>query len=150
MTLSKSTAMTIIMVQTLALAPFVRGENTPGCSNASLTGAYGFTLSGNNISASVAYSVMGRFESSGAGTFTGDATESVNGLVVRNSFTGTYAVNSNCTGSAVLTFGGGENSGLDFTIVADGNEVLLIDTDSGTNETGKAIKQVVTHGPRGY
>jgi hypothetical protein len=111
------------------------------CSSESLTGAYGFQLSGSFIPGGISFATTGRFVSDGHGAVTGTIVESVNGNISTGSFTATYTVADDCTGVAVFKFDRGLQSTISFTIVSSGREVLLIDTDPGTVETGSAKKQ---------
>jgi hypothetical protein len=111
------------------------------CSNSSLAGAYGFSVTGTFVTAGLAYAIAGSFVSNGDGELNGTAVQSVNGSVTRNGFTANYTVAADCTGTARLTFDVGAETGLSFTIVSDGREVILIDTDPGTVETGSAKRQ---------
>jgi len=111
------------------------------CSSESLTGAYGFQLTGSFIPGGISFAATGRFVSDGHGAVTGSIVESVNGGISTGSFTATYTVADDCTGVAVLKFDRGLQTTISFTIVSSGREVLLIDTDPGTVEIGSAKKQ---------
>jgi hypothetical protein len=74
------------------------------CSNASLSGAYGFLHDGtdsNGAPASAAVSQI-TFDST-TGTFTVETTASHDGVIATESLTGIYAVASNCTGTGTPT-----------------------------------------------
>jgi hypothetical protein len=76
------------------------------CSNASLSGTYGFLHGGvdsNGTPNSAAVSQL-TFDST-TGTFTGETTASHDGVITTFSFAGTYAVASNCTGTGTPTGG---------------------------------------------
>ncbi len=76
------------------------------CSNASLSGTYGFLhdlTDSNGTPATAAVSQL-TFDST-TGTFTGETTASHDGVIVTESTTGTYAVASNCTGTGTPTGG---------------------------------------------
>lgn len=117
---------------------------TASCSNASVAGGYGFTLSGQNINLDVSFAISGRFEADGKGGLSGAATQSVAGNTGRTAFTAVYTVNKDCTGNAKLTFVGGEESSIDFVLVENGAELLMIVSDQGTLETGNAKRQIET------
>ncbi len=77
------------------------------CSNASLSGTYGFLhdgTDGNGTPATAAVTQI-TFDST-TGTFTGETTASHGGVIVKQSLTGTYRVASNCTGTGYPTGGG--------------------------------------------
>ena len=126
-------------------------QNASGCSNATLTGNYAVTLTGfgtppphlspGNASVPVALAGLATFD--GAGTFTGSFTNSHNGEIsTLQSDAGTYAVNSDCTGT--LT---DETAGVHFAIVIldGGKEGFGIQTDIGTATTldAKGLKAVL-------
>lgn len=114
------------------------------CSAQTLNGPFGFHVSGTNIVRQVGFAIVGRFEANGNGKFTGSGTESTGGKVGKISFSGTYTVNADCTGSAVFTFENGAVAHLDFVLVDGGSEALIIDSDDGTIESG-AVKRISRH-----
>jgi hypothetical protein len=56
-------------------------------------------------------------------------------------FTGTYAVNQDCTGTAELTDSLGRTGTRAFVIVQEGKEIQYVFTDPGFVATGIAKKQ---------
>ena len=109
------------------------------CSNATLEGAFGFSLSGKNVSLNADYVLVGRFEAHGKGEYRGAGSQSVNGRMARGEFSGTYKVNPDCTGTAEIIFAKTEvKAQLDFVLVNDGNEIYLIDVGGKTVEFGQA------------
>ena len=70
------------------------------CSNASLSGTYGFLHDGTDSNGAPATAAVSQitFDST-TGTFTGETTASHDGVIATESVTGTYAVASNCTGT---------------------------------------------------
>ena len=74
------------------------------CSNASLSGTYGFLhdgTDGNGAPATAAVTQI-TFDST-TGTFTGEQTASHDGVIATESVTGMYTVASNCTGTGTPT-----------------------------------------------
>jgi len=69
------------------------------CSNASLSGTYGFLHDGTDSNGTPATAAVSQitFDST-TGTFTGETKASHDGVITTFSFTGTYKVASNCTG----------------------------------------------------
>jgi hypothetical protein len=116
-----------------------------GCSNATLTGNYGFTLGGFQIQRGTQRSVP--FYGAGLGTFDGAGNVSatfsfgLNGKIGTNQpYTATYTVNSDCTGSVTATPGsGGDNFAL--VILGGGAEVMAVDTSAGETLTADFKKQ---------
>src|SRR5579863_8921729 len=70
------------------------------CSNASLSGTYGFLHDGTDSTGAPATAAVTQitFDST-TGTFTGEQTASHDGVIVTESVTGMYTVASNCTGT---------------------------------------------------
>ena len=100
-------------------------EASGGCSVATLNGAYGDVLRGEvlNVGPIVAVGVT-NFD--GKGNLVADQTININGNVFQEPGTGTYTVNSNCTGIADLV-GAGPHS---FVIVDGGKQMDLMDNNS--------------------
>ena len=118
------------------------------CSNATLTGNYAFVYSGSNAPA---HSVTGKntFGNAAVGVLTFDGAgnlPSITFTVVFNGSassttvpdTGTYTVNSYCTGTLTdATIAAHFN----LAIAGGGAEVFAIQTDAGTTDTFDAKKQ---------
>ena len=123
---------------------YAQSDSDDACSNADLKGGFGFVIAGTNLPTGP-FAFMGRFVADGAGNLTGSATEQATFGVFRNvPFAAIYTVNPDCSGRAILTFTTSENHGqaqLDFVLVDDGKEILFIDSDRGSIETGSAKKQ---------
>jgi len=90
----------------IVLASFTLSSATwaATCSNASLSGTYGFLHGGtdsNGTPNSAAVSQI-TFDST-TGTFTGETKASHDGVITTFSFTGIYAIASNCTGTGIPT-----------------------------------------------
>ena len=111
------------------------------CSNADLKGDYGFSFHGTNLGLKVDMLMVGKFNADGQGNFKGTESQSVSGKVAKGPFTGTYVVNSDCTGSAEISFVPPNVEKIDFVLVADGDEVLMIDVGGNTLESGEAKRQ---------
>lgn len=128
----------------LAVAQEPNQISVPRCSNNNLSGGYGFTITGTTTNLNQ-YSLVGRFVSDGKGSVTGTTVQAVNGSISRPAFTGTYTVNSDCTGTASLTFDYGGTAPLEFVIVDDGKTVTIIvageNGSGGQNEVGTATRQ---------
>lgn len=115
-----------------------------GCSVATLNGSYGFTDSGlskQGIHGPTKFPVaavgVGTFD--GAGNFSATVALSFDGSSsLGNSYTGTYTVNSDCTG--VLTSTNGADN-FAFVIVSGGADVLATDISVGTTANLELKKQ---------
>ena len=119
--------------------------NSTACSNASLTGTFGFLLSGVHVSMGD-YALMGVFTVDGKGNLKGKGIQSANGQQAQVSFVGTYSVETDCTGSASFTFEDKQLGKVRFVLVSNATEVLIFDVGGHTVETGYAKKQF---GPKG-
>jgi hypothetical protein len=76
------------------------------CSNASLSGTYGFLHLGTDSNGSPATAAVSQVTlDSTTGTFTGDTRASHDGVIATEPLAGTYAVASNCTGTGIPTAG---------------------------------------------
>jgi hypothetical protein len=125
--------MSIIAFAMLALA-FAPGASASvqGCTNATLKGEYSATIVGTLGGAP--YAELDLVTATGNGTFSGTGTASQNGVISTVSFTATYTINSDCSGSASLSTGVTQN----FNIKEDGSEVDVISTNSGATITAVA------------
>jgi len=111
------------------------------CSNANVTGKYGFASGGLDKNGNP-IRVLGYFKANGKGKFTGTETGSDNGSVVINvPITGTYSVNSDCTGSGTTTPKGGKASHFSLVVVSGGKNLQFLITDSPNVQAGTAQAQ---------
>ena len=98
-----------------------------GLSNASLTGAYGFSFSGfeNNGRYIVA---VGRLVFDGNGTITGgiERRTETGGLETEFALSGTYAVNPDGTGTISMVFFGGSVDTWKIVLVGGGQRVKMV------------------------
>jgi hypothetical protein len=109
------------------------------CSNATLAGNYGFTVTGVNGSGSLTAAV-GQLTADGKGGLTGTQTISVAGVISSNvALTGTYSIKANCTGKTTITSGTAANFGL--VVVSNGGQFEITRTDKGTSQYGYALAQ---------
>ena len=111
----------------VAIVPVAHGDEK--CSNHSLKGRYGISISGTSTAAAFVIgpgSGVGVFTADGKGTFTGTVSGNVAGVSVNGPVTGTYAVLDDCTGTGTLTY---PNWGLtlngSFVIVDDNHKLFL-------------------------
>lgn len=107
------------------------------CSNATLVGNYGFTITGVNSSGSV-QAAVGQLTADGKGNFTGIQTISDAGLISSDvPLTGTYSVTATCSGKFTITAGTTANFGL--VVVSNGGQFEITETDAGTSQYGYAL-----------
>jgi hypothetical protein len=102
------------------------------CSNASLSGTYGFLHDGTDSNGTPATAAVSQitFDPT-TGTFTGETTASHDGVIATESLTGIYTVASNCTGTGTPT------GGSPFSIVVTSTGFLAVHPFS----EGFAVKQ---------
>ncbi len=125
---------TLRIALTIVLASFALSSAAwaATCSNASLSGTYGFLHLGTDSNGTPATAAVSQvtFDST-TGTFTGETTASHNGVIATESLTGIYAVASNCTGT------GTPAEGTPFSIVVTSTGFLAVHLLS----EGFAVKQ---------
>jgi hypothetical protein len=106
---------------------------SPTCSNRTIAGAYGFTVQGTKLAGPGPTGpqvgvAMAEFD--GKGNFTQIDTVTINGVVVADfthtPATGTYTVNSDCTGTFTIDFTDGRPTVVTNFVVVEGG--LEIDT----------------------
>jgi hypothetical protein len=110
------------------------------CSNASVKGVYGILSTGLNGSLQPAATVN-RVVLDGAGNATGSATKSINGSIVTYTFTGTYQIASNCTGTATWTNQNNQVEHDNFVLNNANKGAFLIQTDSNHVQSSVAAAQ---------
>ena len=124
------------------IVPIVHAQS--GCTDATLTGNYGFTLTGfisfgkNTSPTLMPAASVGLITLDGMGSFTTTYVNSRSGAAQGETDTGTYTVKSDCTVSVFDQTVGTHYSGV---IVGAGTELLAIQTDSGDTQTIDAKKQ---------
>jgi len=93
----------ILLVASAGMTPT---SHAGQCSFGSSAGGYGFTLSGVVIlpTGAVPIAAVGRANLDAAGNVSGTESRSVGGGFADETFTGTYSVNADCTGTTTLRF----------------------------------------------
>jgi hypothetical protein len=113
------------------------GQGAPACTNQSVQHVYAFRLTGTvNTQGDVA--AVGTLSFDGAGGLTGVANLSVNGTIFSSlPLTGTYQINSDCTGSAKFIPQGKSTFNLYLLVIAGGKTMMSLETDAGTIVAGE-------------
>jgi hypothetical protein len=128
-TIAKDFAIAAVTAFALAIAPTAKADNK-GCSNLTLKGTFAHTANG-YVTAPPAmagpFVGVGTDTFDGTGGFTAIATVSANGNIFPLTGTGTYKVNSDCTGTYTIP---GVTT-LSFVIADSGNEIHAICVDPG-------------------
>ncbi|MGA8153141.1 MAG: hypothetical protein WB952_19475 [Terriglobales bacterium] len=115
---------------------YAMAQGNATCTNQGIGTKYGFQNSGPVVGfGPIAF--VGRLRFDGSGGVRGDESGSQAGSIVKGvPLSGSYAVNSDCTGSAVLTPEGTAATNFNFVVVDNGNTLLAIETDPMTVVTG--------------
>jgi hypothetical protein len=110
------------------------------CSNASLNGVYGY-YHGRPGGAGNLRVLVGQIIADGNGNLSGSWTMSFNGSISIGTFTGSYLMSANCTGSFQIF--GEDISVAHFNIVLDDSHhgFQMIQTDTGFDQPGFGISQ---------
>lgn len=122
--------------------PTVRAQS--GCSLSTLKGSYGildsgFSATGTHGSAQFPVGAVGVMTFDGDGNTTGSFASSFNGKSTSDiPYTGTYTVNSVCSGLMTSTDGADNFA---FAIVSGGTDVLATDVSPGTTASLELKKQ---------
>jgi hypothetical protein len=133
-----------LLIAAGAVSP-LSADNT--CSVQTLNGAYTYTLRGGYIGDQYGnvfdFAAAGRFVADGNGAFSGAETASQGESILRaNKFTGTYTVNDDCTGTMIFRNSQGNViANMDIVITNNAKEIELIESDNGTNISGRAQQQ---------
>ncbi len=137
---SLAMSITAFAILGLVTVPNARANGHVNCSNGLLAGSYSASISGSL--AGSPFSELDLVTASGNGTFSGSGTVSEDGTISTVTFTATYTVNSNCSGSAVLSTGVTQN----FNISTDGSQVWFISTNDGATILGEATRLTSSNG----
>ena len=118
-----------------------------GCALTSFSGAYGYNLTGyayddqDNV---YILASVGRIVADGNGGLTGAETFSFDGTIGKRTYTGTYSMNADCTGSVTLQSTGGASTGPargDIVAVNNSREINFVQTDTNYIFSGTLKKQ---------
>jgi len=94
---------TLGIILFVALTGMASTANAHSCSLASVAGEYGYTSNGTIVSPPVGpFATVGHVTFTASGTFSGAQTTSIAGNFFDETVSGTYTVNHDCTGSAVV------------------------------------------------
>ncbi len=127
----------LVVATALALGLSAWGQ----CSNANVTGKYGYAGGGLDKGGNP-IRVLGYISANGKGAFKGTETGSDNGSIVTNlPVTGTYSVNSDCTGSGTIKPQGGKVSHFSLVVVSGGINLQNLITDAPNVQTSSAQAQ---------
>jgi hypothetical protein len=137
MNFTKGSILFMILVALIAAVP---AASATACTNATLTGVYGSVESGLNGSLEPAASIT-QVSMDGAGNLTGWQTKSTDGTIVTYTSTGTYQVNSDCTGTVTWINQDGSTRHDDFYLNSANKGGFLIQTDASHVQSGVFVAQ---------
>jgi hypothetical protein len=129
-------------VLALRLIRVPKTQAQSGCTSASFQGAFGYTFNGLTGFNARPFAAVGRLVADGQGNVSGSETQSANGVISTRTYTGTYKVNPDCTGSQVSTDNFNKTVKCDFVIVSGGREIYVIETDAITSVVGTLKQQL--------
>jgi hypothetical protein len=140
--LARTTLRIILVAAIVSLAPMAQAH---GCTMSDVAGKYGYTSSGTIVAPPVgAFTAVGHVTFTTTGTFSGAQTTSIAGNFFDETVSGTYTVNSDCTGTAVVNVYHGTTLArtTNLNLVWDDNqkEVRAIFLTAGTTITIDAKK----------
>lgn len=128
----------LIVAAVLALGLAAWGQ----CSNANVTGKYGFSSTGLDKNGTP-IAAIGYIKADGKGTVKGTETGSDDGAVFTNvPLTGTYSINADCTGSGTSKLKGQKTTNhFNLVVVSGGKNLQTLSTDTPNVQTGTVQAQ---------
>jgi hypothetical protein len=135
-TIAKIFTIAAVSALALSIAPTAKAQvNTEvdkGCSNATLSGTFAYTVTGSFVAAPAP---LGPYAEAGAQTFDGHGgttatgMSNTNGTAMPSAATGAYTVNSDCTGSFTLDIAPGITAHYFFVVSDAGAEYQAVCLD---------------------
>lgn len=120
----------------LLLVSFLSLQAQAQCTNASLNGTFFYTLGGSIKSgvgtAIASYSELGKVIGDGNGGFSGQTTTGIGGVFATLPVSGTYAIQADCSGSAILTTTA-KSTQLSLQIINGGGSVFAAVSSAGSS-----------------
>jgi len=136
----KKTIISLVVFASMFVVGAVPNAEARKCSNATLTGAYGFLDSHTVVPAGTPFAALGRWNFDGKGHFTITLTINDNGTVTHINDSGRYTVNADCTGKIFILGGTGT---VEIVLVDGGKEFYELATNPSSlvNSFSVAKKQ---------
>ena len=122
----KKTIISLVVFASMFVVGAVPNAEARKCSNATLTGAYGFLDSHTVVPAGTPFAALGRWNFDGKGNFTITLTINDNGTVTHINDSGRYTVNADCTGKIFILGGTGS---VEIVLVDGGKEFYELTTN---------------------
>jgi hypothetical protein len=126
----------LLLLSAAAVASAQEGPPPPprNCSLATLQGQYLYAQDGTNDRAPFAQSGIDWFD--GAGKVKGIYTASENGTIRRGTYTATYTLKSDCSGTLTIADSSKKTFHYDIFTVPGGDEIVWVQTDPGSVSAG--------------
>src|SRR5690348_7864052 len=142
MTMTKRFALALTLIFILFTSgSLLKVRAGSGFDNSSLNGTYGFAFSGLIAKGNHPFCIGGSWNFHGDGTFDGSDTVNLDGSVTPRTYSGTYSINPDGSGSAQYTTSNGTNHTRNLEIVNQGNTVEFVQTEVDIVSAGSLIKQ---------
>jgi len=125
-------SVTVLLGAAFLLAPPARAEGK--CNLETIKGGYGFLNKG--LAFGINFAGVGAMTLDGTGNLSGHGFTSFGGAISNDTFTGSYTVNADCTGTLSVTFPTMFTVTSSMAISDNGKEVFLIFTVPGEVGTG--------------
>ena len=116
-----------------------RRVKAQSCSNATIQGIWGFSYNG--LVGGLTTSGAGHTLADGSGNASGGDTLSVNGVILRRTYTGTYNINPDCTGTTTFNDSLGNVFHQDIVVMNSANSIAVVETDNGVTLAYTAQRQ---------
>ena len=140
---------TVILILLTGTSALGASSNVPqigggSCSTSMVNGTYYYVLAGTVSSggADVPYAELGELVANGSGGVSGNSFVNLNGHTTTYTLTGTYAVQSNCTGLITLAVGSQTQASrsLTFQVINNAQSMIVAISNAGEVVTGKAYR----------
>jgi hypothetical protein len=128
----KTFAIAAVSALALAIAPTATAQVNKGCNTSTLQGSFAYTVTGSFVAAPAPlgpYAEVGSQTFDGIGGTAAAGMSNTNGTVASATHTGTYTVNSDCTGTFTLQIAPGIASHYFFVIANDGSAYQAVCLD---------------------
>ena len=135
-TIAKTFAVAAVTALALGIAPTAKAQVDKACTNATLQGTFAYSTTGFGVAGATGpLPAPLPFADAGAQTFDGNGgtalsgMSNANGTVGQPNQSGTYTVNSDCTGTYSIQLAPGKTANYFFVIANDGSEFRAICVD---------------------
>jgi hypothetical protein len=116
-------------ISALRFARPAKARAQDGCSASTVQGTFGYAFEG--VAGGAPVAGIGHVTNDGSGNASGADSLSINGVPVQRTYTGTYTVKSDCTGTATFLDSLGNTFHESGVVMNGGNQIATIVTDPG-------------------